>query len=145
MKNRTIDFKKGLTIFLFLFPALFLFVSILIAPIAVSVYRSMYDWNGFTEGTFIGFSNYIELFTNGSIKFVNSLKNSLILSCSFIFLISLIISKFKFIAIIMQHPKEIHHSYKHYVPHKNHLSIIHHVIMDSYIIQSLLKFSVFLL
>ncbi|WP_026510104.1 MULTISPECIES: carbohydrate ABC transporter permease [unclassified Butyrivibrio] len=74
------DIKKGLTIFVFLLPGLLLFVSILIAPIAVSVYRSLYDWNGFSEGTFIGFDNYIELFTNGSIKFITSLKNSLILA-----------------------------------------------------------------
>ena len=39
--------------------------------------QSLEDWNGFSEGTFIGFANYIELFTNGSIKFINSLKNSL--------------------------------------------------------------------
>ncbi len=68
---------KGVTIFLFLLPALLLFVGILIAPIIISVYRSMYDWNGFSEGTFIGFSNYKELFTNGSIKFLVSLKNAL--------------------------------------------------------------------
>ncbi|SDB19847.1 MULTISPECIES: carbohydrate ABC transporter permease [unclassified Butyrivibrio] len=72
--------KKGLAIFVFLLPGLLLFVSILIAPIAVSVYRSLYDWNGFSAGTFIGFDNYVELFTNGSIKFVTSLKNSLILA-----------------------------------------------------------------
>jgi raffinose/stachyose/melibiose transport system permease protein len=72
--------KKGFAIFIFLLPGLFLFVSILIAPIAVSVYRSLYDWNGFSEGTFIGFGNYIELFTNGSIKFMTALKNSLILA-----------------------------------------------------------------
>ena len=72
--------SDGLAIFLFLLPALLLFISILIAPIAVSVYRSMYDWNGFSEGTFIGFSNYVELFTNGSIKFMTSLKNSMILA-----------------------------------------------------------------
>ncbi len=77
-KKRKIE--EGLAIFVFLLPGLFLFISILIAPIAVSVYRSMFDWNGFSEGTFIGFDNYIELFTNGSIKFVNSLKNSLILA-----------------------------------------------------------------
>jgi raffinose/stachyose/melibiose transport system permease protein len=76
MKTK-IDVKKGITIFLFLLPGLALFVSILIAPIAVSIYRSMYDWNGFTEGTFIGINNYIELFTNGSIKFVTALKNSM--------------------------------------------------------------------
>ena len=53
---------KGVTIFLFLLPALLLFVGILIAPIIISVYRSMYDWNGFSEGTFIGLNNYKELF-----------------------------------------------------------------------------------
>ncbi len=72
--------EKGFTIFLFLLPALLLFVGILIAPIIVSVYRSMFDWNGFTEGTFIGLSNYKELFTNGSIKFMVSLKNALVLA-----------------------------------------------------------------
>ena len=77
MKTNKTDFKKGITIFLFLLPGLALFVSILIAPIAVSLYRSMYDWNGFSEGTFIGFNNYIELFTNGSIKFITALKNSM--------------------------------------------------------------------
>ncbi|SFC59925.1 carbohydrate ABC transporter permease [Butyrivibrio sp. YAB3001] len=70
----------GIAIFVFLLPALLLFISILIAPIAVSVYRSMYDWNGFSEGTFIGLDNYKELFTNGSIKFMVSLKNSMILA-----------------------------------------------------------------
>ena len=77
-ERRKKELKKAFAIFVFLLPGLLLFVSILIAPIAVSVYRSLYDWNGFSEGTFIGFNNYIELFTNGSIKFMTSLKNSLI-------------------------------------------------------------------
>ena len=72
--------EKGFTIFLFLLPALLLFIGILIAPIIVSVYRSLFDWNGFTEGTFIGLENYKELFTSGSIKFMVSLKNALILA-----------------------------------------------------------------
>ena len=75
--KRNQSITKCLTIIFFLLPGLLLFVSILIAPIAVSVYRSMYDWNGFSEGTFIGFNNYIELFTNGSIKFITALKNSM--------------------------------------------------------------------
>ena len=79
-ERRKKELKKAFAIFVFLLPGLLLFVSILIAPIAVSVYRSLYDWNGFSEGTFIGFNNYIELFTNGSIKFMTSLKNSLILA-----------------------------------------------------------------
>ena len=40
----------------------------------------MYDWNGFSEGTFIGLENYKELFTSGSIKFMTSLKNAFILA-----------------------------------------------------------------
>ena len=79
-ERRKKELKKAFAIFVFLLPGLLLFISILIAPIAVSVYRSLYDWNGFSEGTFIGFNNYIELFTNGSIKFITSLKNSLILA-----------------------------------------------------------------
>ncbi len=78
-KKKT-DVGKGITIFLFLLPALLLFIGILIAPIIVSVYRSMYDWNGLTEGTFIGLENYKELFTSGSIKFTVSLKNAFILA-----------------------------------------------------------------
>lgn len=78
-KKKT-DIGKGVTIFLFLLPALLLFIGILIAPIIVSVYRSMYDWNGFSEGTFIGLENYKELFTSGSIKFMVSLKNAFILA-----------------------------------------------------------------
>lgn len=77
--------SDGIAIFVFLLPALLLFISILIAPIAVSVYRSMYDWNGFSEGTFIGFDNYVELFTNGSIKFMTSLKNSMLLALFSVF------------------------------------------------------------
>ena len=80
------DLMKGLTVFVFLLPGLLLFFSVLIAPIIHSVYRSMYDWNGFTEGTFIGFANYQELFTNGSIKFMVSLKNSLILALFSVFI-----------------------------------------------------------
>ncbi|MBP3274141.1 MAG: sugar ABC transporter permease [Butyrivibrio sp.] len=80
MNKKTAQIQKGITIFLFLLPGLLLFVSILIAPIAVSLYRSTFDWNGFSEGTFIGFDNYIELFTNGSIKFMTALKNSMILA-----------------------------------------------------------------
>ena len=78
-------FKKGFAIVVFLLPGLFLFISILIAPIVVSLFRSLYDWNGFSKGTFIGFQNYVELFTNGSIKFMTSLKNSLILAAFSVF------------------------------------------------------------
>ena len=80
--KRQSSFKKGLDIFLFLLPAILLFVGILIAPIAVSIYRSFQKWNGFTTGEFIGFKNYVDLFTSGSVsgRWTTSLKNALVIA-----------------------------------------------------------------
>ena len=71
---------NAVNIFLFLLPALILFVGILIAPIVLSGYYSFFDWNGFGEKTFIGFSNYIELFSSEAIGFMKALGNSLLLA-----------------------------------------------------------------
>ena len=79
-KSKKTNYRKGLDIFLFLLPAILLFVGILIAPIVVSVYRSFQKWNGFSPGTFIGIKNYKDLFTSGSIHFVPALKNALIIA-----------------------------------------------------------------
>ncbi|MCR4764292.1 MAG: sugar ABC transporter permease [Lachnospiraceae bacterium] len=80
-QRRKRDLILGINIFLFLLPALFLFVSILIAPIVVSVYRSFQDWNGMSEGVFIGLKNYRKLFSNSvTLNFVVALKNSLMLA-----------------------------------------------------------------
>lgn len=73
-------FGNKLHIILFLLPALLLFLGILIAPILLSGYYSFFNWNGFGEKIFIGFSNYKELFTSNAIGFMKALKNSLILA-----------------------------------------------------------------
>ena len=73
-------------IIIFLLPALILFCGVLIAPIGASGYFSFFDWNGFTEKTFIGFSNYKELFTSDSIGFMKALGNSLLLAALSVFL-----------------------------------------------------------
>lgn len=67
-------------IFIFLVPALILFCGILIAPIVMSGYYSFFDWDGIGAKNFIGFSNYIELFTSNRIGFMKALGNSLILA-----------------------------------------------------------------
>ncbi|MBO4458453.1 MAG: sugar ABC transporter permease [Butyrivibrio sp.] len=85
-QKRKKDLNKGLTVFVFLLPGLLLFVSVLIAPIVVSLYTSMLDWNGFTQGTFIGLANFQELFTSGSINFWGALKNSLLLALFSVFI-----------------------------------------------------------
>ena len=73
-------YSKKLYILIFLFPALLLFCGILIAPIGASAYFSFFDWNGIGAKTFIGFSNYKELFTSDAIGFMKALRNSLLLA-----------------------------------------------------------------
>jgi len=80
------QFSNKFYILIFLLPALILFCGVLIAPIGASAYFSFFDWDGIGEKTFIGFSNYKELFTSGSINFVKALGNSLLLAALSVFL-----------------------------------------------------------
>ena len=73
-------FRYKLNIFLFLLPALILFVGVLIAPIIMSTVYSFTEWNGFTTPEFIGFKNYVELFTSRSINIQRALKNAFLLA-----------------------------------------------------------------
>ncbi len=76
--KRPLSYK--LNIFLFLLPALVLFLSILIAPIVMSAYYSLTEWNGLGTPEFIGFQNYVELFTSKSINIMRALKNAMLLA-----------------------------------------------------------------
>ncbi len=79
-------YSKKRHILIFLLPALILFCGVLIAPIGVSAYFSLFDWNGFGAKTFIGLSNYRELFTSNAIGFIKALRNSLLLAALSVFL-----------------------------------------------------------
>ena len=76
--KKTLQYK--LNIFLFLLPALCLFVAVLIAPIVMSFYYCLTEWNGFTTPEFIGLKNYVELFTSKSINISRALKNAFLLA-----------------------------------------------------------------
>ena len=73
-------YSNKFRIFIFLLPALILFCGILIAPIVLSGYYSLFDWNGIGEKTYLGFANYYELFTSNSIGFLKALGNALLLA-----------------------------------------------------------------
>lgn len=67
-----------LTIGLFLLPALLIFVLLVLAPIIIAAYASLFDWNGFGAPTdFIGFGNFQRL-TDDSI-FLGDLWHGLLL------------------------------------------------------------------
>ena len=81
--------KNGINIFLFLLPGLALFVGVLIAPIFMSFRYSLHNMSlldPLTKENFVGFENYIKLFTSGSIPFRRALGNSLILAALSVFL-----------------------------------------------------------
>lgn len=67
-------------IVLFMAPALILFIGILIAPIFMSGYYSLFDWKGYGPKTFVGLDNYKELFTSENIGFMKAFGNACILA-----------------------------------------------------------------
>lgn len=81
--------QKYIAIFLFLLPALLLFIGMLIAPIIMSIYYSLFDWNGLRaldpSNDFVGLKNYATLF-NQRIQFGSALKNAFILAGLSVFL-----------------------------------------------------------
>ncbi|MCR5309809.1 MAG: sugar ABC transporter permease [Lachnospiraceae bacterium] len=77
---------QNLTVFLFLLPALLLFVGVLIYPIVASVHHSFYEYRTFDNpGQFVGFQNYIDLFTN-RYNFGRAIVNALILAVLSVFI-----------------------------------------------------------
>ncbi len=83
--NKTRGYR--LSIFLFMLPALCLFIGVLIAPIIMSLYYSFYNWKvGYPLTDYVGIGNYIELFTSKSIGFPKALGNSLLLAALSVFI-----------------------------------------------------------
>lgn len=72
--------KNKLAVCIFLMPSVLLFTMIIIIPIFMSGYYSLLDWDGMTQGTFIGIKNYINLFTSPSAGFMKTLGNALLLA-----------------------------------------------------------------
>ncbi len=78
--------NKYLTVFLFLLPALLLFIGVLVYPIIASIHHSMYEYRTFTDpGEFVGFKNYIDLF-NSQYDFGHAIINALILAALSVFI-----------------------------------------------------------
>lgn len=65
-----LKYKK--TVFLYLIPALTMYIVFFIYPFIVTAFTSFCDWNGFTDPVFIGIKNYQEIFTDK--VFIASLK-----------------------------------------------------------------------
>lgn len=75
-------YSNKLTILSLIFPGLFVFVSVILVPIILSVYYSLTDFTGFSAPNFIGLKNYIDLIKDP--VFWRALKNSFLLAAGFI-------------------------------------------------------------
>lgn len=69
-------FSNPWAIFVFVTPTLGLFSLMLFYPLLQVLIKSFYDWNGITEGFFIGADNYVRIFKDP--LFYRSVKNGLI-------------------------------------------------------------------
>lgn len=70
-------------IFVFIFPALFIFFTMVIIPIFTSVYYSLNEWDGIAKlnmDSFVGLKNYFNLLISNNDKFYKAIINSLILA-----------------------------------------------------------------
>ncbi len=70
-------FRSKKTIFLGLFPAVFVFVVFVVFPIIMSFYYGFFDWNGLSDPIFIGVQNYKEILSDP--VFWLSFKNNVII------------------------------------------------------------------
>ena len=70
--HRNID----MTPWLFLLPALFMFIVYVFYPIVQSISLSFYEWDGMGDKTWVGLANYTELFDDDN--FWVSLKNNIL-------------------------------------------------------------------
>lgn len=78
--------KNKVAIVVFLLPAVLLFVGIIIIPIFCSGWYSLLDWDGITDGVFVGLKNYQTLFTSKTSGFSKSLINMMMLAFGAVFI-----------------------------------------------------------
>lgn len=69
--------RNRISNYLFILPAFIIYTSVVIGPTLYSAYLSFFKWNGLGEKKFVGFKNYINLFTEDKI-FITAIKNNLI-------------------------------------------------------------------
>lgn len=72
--RRSRQVRRSIGIYLLVLPAALFYVVFVILPIVRTAQYSMYDWDGITAATWVGFGNYVEVFTNP--KLVGSILNS---------------------------------------------------------------------
>jgi ABC-type sugar transport system permease subunit len=69
--------KVDLASYMFILPAMIIYLSVIAIPVVYTFYISAFKWNGIAAKEFVGIQNYINLFTKDPI-FLISIKNNLL-------------------------------------------------------------------
>ncbi|MGO5442512.1 carbohydrate ABC transporter permease [Faecalimonas sp. LCP19S3_D12] len=78
--------KKNRISFAFAAPAFIIYTGLLIIPIIMAFYFSMFKWNGFNEMEFIGIKNYMDVFRDARLG--NAVQNTLIIAVVVILIVN---------------------------------------------------------
>jgi raffinose/stachyose/melibiose transport system permease protein len=60
--------RRSLIAYLYILPALAVYGVFLLFPLGRSVWISLFHWDGLTLATWAGFSNYVDIFSDGSLR-----------------------------------------------------------------------------
>lgn len=82
----------------FLMPAFIIYTALLVIPILMAFYFSMFKWNGFGEMEFLGFKNYADVFHDARLG--NAVLNTLIISVTVIVAVNVL---GLFLAMLVNH------------------------------------------
>ncbi|CAL4858829.1 sugar ABC transporter permease [Microbacterium sp. MM2322] len=63
-RRRRRKFRASLAAYLLVLPAAGFYIFFVLRPIALSAQYSFYEWNGIGPATWVGFANYVEVFSN---------------------------------------------------------------------------------
>lgn len=69
------ELRNRKTIAIFILPAVFVYLSVFLIPVASAAYLSLCDWNGLTPPVFVGLNNFLYMFTKDP-TLVIALRNS---------------------------------------------------------------------
>ncbi|AZS42903.1 sugar ABC transporter permease [Microbacterium oleivorans] len=63
-RRRRRKFRASVAAYLLVVPAAGFYIFFVLRPIALSAQYSLYEWNGIGPATWVGFANYVEVFSN---------------------------------------------------------------------------------
>ncbi len=78
-------FSNKVAIMIFVVPSFIIFSVVVVIPVVMSFYYSLFSWDGIGQPVFNGFKNYVELFGKADIGFVLAIFNAVKIALASLF------------------------------------------------------------